>query len=254
MSVTAPVVCQSPSSEQRSAVRRCVRRPSFTREQPLPVRRVVGPLRVDYGSRLRDAGCEDRRAGRTSVSGQEPPVEASIQFAWPRSRPPPRNGRIPASKLTVVLPQGGQQRSSDRALSWTFRRRLRPDTGPWWFGACGLFCSKWLEKRGAHCRRVTRLGRRMEKKPVHRDGPKYCLELLGESRVGESISGLSLRIHSVMTAVSSEPATRVRTHPDLTAESGCIGRARMNLRRRVLCRRALLCPHAGLDPFCVWRP
>jgi hypothetical protein len=44
--------------------------------------------------------------------GQEPPVEASIQFAWPRSRPSPRNGRFPASKLTAVLPQGGHKRSS----------------------------------------------------------------------------------------------------------------------------------------------
>ena len=41
--------------------------------------------------------------------GQEPPVEASIHFARPRSRPSPRNDRFPASKLTAALPQGGQE-------------------------------------------------------------------------------------------------------------------------------------------------
>ncbi len=117
----------------------------------------------------------------------------------------------------------------------------------WWLGH--VACLQQIAGKGepAHCRQATRLGRRMEKKPVHRDWP-YCLELRGESRVGESISGLSLRIHCAMTAVSSERATRVQTHLDPTSESGCIGRARMNLRRRVLCRRALLlCPYTGLN-------
>lgn len=51
-----------------------------------------------------------RRPGRrTSELGQEPPVEASIHFACPRSRPSLRNGRFPASKLTAVLPHGGHE-------------------------------------------------------------------------------------------------------------------------------------------------
>ncbi|AJZ61199.1 hypothetical protein OI25_5801 [Paraburkholderia fungorum] len=40
--------------------------------------------------------------------------------------------------------------------------------------------------------------------------------LLGESRVGEGISGLSLRIHCAMTTVSSGPATGVPMHLDAT--------------------------------------
>jgi hypothetical protein len=113
MSVTAPVVCQSPSSEQRSAVRRCVRRPFFTREQPLPVRRVVGPLRVDYGSRPRDAGCEDRRAGRTSVRpgaagrGVYPICMAEVSSApaqWPDSGEQIDSGIASRRPTTVVRP------------------------------------------------------------------------------------------------------------------------------------------------------
>ncbi len=36
-------------------------------------------------------------------------VEVAIRFQCPRSRPCPRNGRFPASKLAVVLPQGGHK-------------------------------------------------------------------------------------------------------------------------------------------------
>jgi hypothetical protein len=53
-----------------------------------------------------------RRQAIRPSSAQKPTVEASIQFAWPRSRPSPRNGRFRASKSTVALPQGGQKLTS----------------------------------------------------------------------------------------------------------------------------------------------
>lgn len=59
-------------------------------------------------SHLRRPGC------RTFELGQQP-VEASIRFACPTSCPSLRNGRFPASKLTAVLPHGGQFRTFDLA-------------------------------------------------------------------------------------------------------------------------------------------
>ena len=45
--------------------------------------------------------------------GHKRSVEVAVQFEYPRFRPPSLNGRFPASKLTVVLPQGGQFRTLD---------------------------------------------------------------------------------------------------------------------------------------------
>ena len=41
--------------------------------------------------------------------GHKRSVEVAVQFEYPRFRPPSLNGRFPASKLTVVLRQGGQE-------------------------------------------------------------------------------------------------------------------------------------------------
>lgn len=94
-----------------------------------------------------------------------------------------------------------------------------------------------------------------EKKPVHWDGLKYFVELLGESRVGGGVSGLSLRIHFAMTTASPRPATKVQAHLDPTVPvrlyrscpGGSAPAGATAYRRRTL----LLRPETGRNPFCI---
>lgn len=69
---------------------------------------------------------EHQSPKQPSVIGQEPPVEASIQFACPRSRPSPRNDRSPASRLRAVLPQDGHKRSVEGAIQFECSRSRPP--------------------------------------------------------------------------------------------------------------------------------
>ncbi len=75
------------------------------------------------------------------TAGHEPPVEVAIQFELPRSRPPPLNGRFPASNLPVALPQpgGGFNRSRfatkpSRDNGQLSRHEGFPACREWWEG------------------------------------------------------------------------------------------------------------------------
>lgn len=88
--------------------------------------------------------------------------------------------------------------------------RHRP--GGW--GTSPVAANSW-KKRPPACRRATWSGSPDRKNPSIVTRPNilnYGWKCLGESRVGASISGLSLRIHCAMTAVSCQPATSVKTH------------------------------------------
>ena len=76
-----------------------------------------------------------------------------------------------------------------------------------------LVCSACILERDDRFASVQRYP--VEKKPVHVDGPK-ATRRYGDSRVGESVSGLSLRIHQTDITATSGLATGGPTHLDMT--------------------------------------
>jgi hypothetical protein len=71
----------------------------------------------------------DRYDRRGQVAGHVSSVEGSIHFVCPRSCPSARNGRFPASKLTVVLAEAGHKQAFERRTLQTFGRQQPSQSG-----------------------------------------------------------------------------------------------------------------------------